>query len=252
MVLAPAFLITEVIINDRNAWIRSLAKAFVNYILPLLLGTIFFICFQYYKTGVWFAFFEQEKHWGHEFAWPTLPFQSMYGHKLLWLNAIAMFAGFVSLLWLIRIGWRWLISNKYQNDRLSVLSFLYLTAIMFVTILFNPIWGAGTTNVYDIHRYAFVSPFFWVFLYRFIKERAYKLSDYLLVVILSTAFWLLFGSYGHIDYFLYYNTTTAFIVLYMLYSDKRLTWPALAIVAINVLVQIKMFQFFIAENIYPG
>ena len=91
MVLAPAFLITELITNDRRNWLRSIGSFFVNYGVPLIAGQFFFIWYQYYQTGVWFAFFKVEKYWGHEFSIPTLPFNSMNGPKLLWLNALAIF-----------------------------------------------------------------------------------------------------------------------------------------------------------------
>jgi hypothetical protein len=136
-------------------------------------------------------------------------------------------------------------------DKKLVLSFLYLTGILFVTILFNPKWATSTTNVYDIHRYVFCSPFFFVFLHHFSISKKYSGKHYLLVVLLSNAFWLLFASYVHIGYVFYFNFCTAIIVLYMLNTNKRYEWVPLAITAINLVVQVNMFQMFL-EHTYPG
>lgn len=244
MILLPAFLVIELLSNDRALWYKSLVKFIMNYGLPLMAGIIFFVWYQYYETGVWFAFFKQEKNWGHEFAWPTLPFNNMYGPKALWLDALAMFVGFVSVLFLVLWGISWLFKNRLQHDKILVLSFLYLAAIMLIAMLFNPIWGTYTTNVYSTSRYAFASPFFLVFLYHFtVYNPKYRAKHFILVFLLTQAFWLLFGSYYHIMAFVYYSFNTVLVMLYMLYADKQKTWPALIILPLNIIMQVFLFYF---------
>jgi hypothetical protein len=89
------------------------------------------------------------------------------------------------------------------------------------------------------------TPFFWVFLYEFTIKRSYATSDYLVVLFLSNAFWLLFGSYVHIMQVVYFNFGTAILLMYMYSSRQREGWPPLAIAAINVFIQVHMFGFFI-------
>lgn len=251
-VLLPAFLITELVTNDRRNTIKSLGNFLLLYGLPLVGGLAFFVWYQYYETGVWFAYFkQQEKHWGHEFAMPSLPFNSMFGPKLLWLNAAALFIGFIGMCQMLYKGILWLFKNVVQEDKMLILSYLYLAALLLITILFNPIWGTFTTNVFDAHRYMFVTPFFWVFLHRYTQERTYRAKDFIIIILLSNAFWLLFASYLHIQYLLYFNFNTGLIVLYMLYANKKNGWPPIAIAIINFYLQISMYQLFIGGN-YPG
>jgi hypothetical protein len=251
-VLIIAFLITEIICNDRKAILRSVKDYFVNYGFPLMAGLALFIYYQYSQTGVWFAFFKQEENWGHVFAWPTFPLNSMYGWRNLWLDAVAMFLGFVSLIFLIRYGLLWLVKNKFQSDKVLTVSFLFFTAMLFETMLFNPTWGVTpATNVYDVHRYVFISPFFWVFVHRFTKNGAYKPLDYLLIFVLANVFWLIFRSYHHIQDFVYFNFGTAMILLYMVFADKKLSWPALVIFGLQLFLMLSMFNSFLKWE-YPG
>lgn len=250
-VLFLAMLITELLTSPRNEWLKAIGRFFKLYGLPILIGNIIFTLVQWYQIGIWFAFYKAEKHWGHEFAWPTLPFNSTYGPKLLWLNAIALFTGFIALCLLVGYGFKWLVKNVAQNDKLLVLSLLYMTGVSLITILFSPIWGIWTTNIYDLHRYLFVNPFFWVFLHRYTVNRTYKLKDYLLFLLLANVFWLTFEHYQHIRYVLYFNSSTLFMILYMMNTNKKLGWVPLAITAINFFVQVQMFQWFLAM-IYPG
>jgi hypothetical protein len=251
MVLVPAFLITELITNQRKDWLKAMGNFFTTYALPLIAGQVFFIWYQYYETGVWFAFFKVEKYWGHEFSLPALPFNSMYGPILLWLNALAMFLSFVALLLLVKKGWQWLVQNKASTDKPLVVSYLYMTAMLLITVFFMPKWATGSTNVYDILRYVFCTPFFFVFLHRFTTQVKYKGMDYLIIILLSNAFWLLFGSYYHIGYVYYFNFCTVILILYMLSTNKRYEWVPMAIAAINLFVQVNMFQLYLAHT-YHG
>lgn len=252
LTLIPAFLFTELIMGNRNEWYLALVSAVKKYVWPLLAGTALFIWYQHHITGVWFAYFiQQSKFWAHEFSWPKFPLGSLFGPKLLWLDALAMFLCFMSLAVLIKKGLQWLIKNEPATDKLLLLSYNYFTGILLATLFFNPKWGILTTNVFDVHRYIFVSPFFWIFLYRYTSNIIYKPASFLWIFLATNAFWLLFASYNHIQYLLYFNFGTLFIFLYMLYANKRMSWPALAIAAIQVFLQVQMFQFFIDE-IYPG
>ncbi len=251
MIMAPALLIMELIANNNKSWLSALKTFFVDYALPLLSGLFIFIWYQFYSTGVWFAFFKQEENWGHKFAWTTFPLHSMHGPKLLWLNAIALFLGLVALIILVKNGLRWLFKNRVEADKLFVLSCLYFTGISLVTLLFNPVWGNNSTNVYDIHRYALVSPFFWVLLYRFTVVYTYKWIDYFKILLLANAFWLLFAHNSDLSLFMYFNAATALVILYMIQSDNRYRWVTFSIAVLNLVMQINMFQWFL-QGVYPG
>ncbi|MCD6062621.1 MAG: hypothetical protein K0R82_532 [Flavipsychrobacter sp.] len=252
LIMIPAFITAELVTNDRSNWLAALRHSLVRYVFPLMLGTALFVWYQFYKTGVWFAYFiQQAKYWGHEFSWPALPFNSMFGPGLLWLNGLAIFLCTGAIVVLLIKGFRWLVKNEMAGDRLMIISYGYMAGLLLVTIFFNPKWGTETTNVYDIHRYLFATPFFWVFLHHYTVNASYKAADFLWVFLAANACWLLFASYNHIQSFIYFNFGTLLLLVYMLWASKQMSWLALAIVAINVFLQVQMFQHFI-NDIYPG
>ena len=225
VILVPAFLITELITNDKKDWWRAIWRAIILYCLPLVVGMILFLWYQYAVTGVWMAYFKaQTDHWGHHITVPVLPFDSAFGLRLLWLNAAALFLSFLTLLLLIGYGIKWLVKNKVQTDKLFVLSCLYFTGIGLVTILFNSDWGSKGTNIFDLARYAFVTPFFWVLLHRFTITTRYKPADYLKAFLLLNVFWLCFESWQHIQKLLYFNLAGLFILLYMWQPRNSMRW----------------------------
>lgn len=247
MILFPAFLITEVLSHRRGEILYSLKSFLINYAIPLIIGFVFLVWYQYHETGELFSFFKQEESWGHKFGWPVFPLDCQLGPKTLWINSIALFVGFISLIALIRTGIKWLAKNVTITDPILYLSYLYLTAVMFIILLFNPEWTIkNTTSVHDAYRYAMASPFFWVFLYKYQYDKKYTAKDYILVFLLSNVFWLvLFASYTHIMYFIYFNFGTALLLLYMGNASQKHSLPPLIIAAINVFVQVYFFQFYI-------
>lgn len=252
-ILLPAFLITELLVNGYKQWLQSIKVYIINYALPLCLGLVAFIYYQYHVTGVWFAYFIQQKEgWGHKFAIPTFPLSTTGSNKLFWLNGIAFFLGLVSLVVLVRLFLKWLKGSAFQHDRLFILSSLYFVGICLVTLFFNPIWGSFTTNVHDIHRYAFVSPFLWVLLYRYtVAPVQYKTKHVLLVFFVSNLLWLAFGDYQHIQSFLYFNVATLYIIVYMLQGNKKANWLIPVLAGFSFLYQTFMFQWFML-GLYPG
>lgn len=250
MILIPAFLISELITNDKKTWLSVVASTTYRYVLPLAAGLAFFIWIQYYQTGVWFAFFKQEEAWGRKFQYPTFPLNSLHGPKYLWMNALALFAGLFSIIMLVRAGILWLFKNKPSSDSMYLLSLLYMAAIFVQILFFSPTWDTGTTNVFDTCRYVFATPFFIVFINK-LFSKTYSYKDYIGVLLLSNAFWLLFAHYNHIQYFLYFNVCTAFVMLYMLYSNKKLTWVPMIITAVHFFLQVHFYQYYLT-GYFPG
>ena len=252
MVIGPALLITELVCNNRSQWGTSVKRFLWLHAAPLLSGLAVFIIYQYYATGVWFAYFKlQSTIWGHKFALPTLPFGSMYGLELLWLDAIVLFIGFVSTILVVKYAVRWGRQNAGPKDYILVLSCLYFVGISLVTILFNPLWGINATNIFDIHRYGLISAFFWVFMHRFTVDRVYALKDYLTIIVLSNFLWLTFYHFKSWETFAYYNIAGLVIVLYMLTGSKKNFWVIPVIILMNIVLQQHLLQKFIS-NVYLG
>jgi hypothetical protein len=235
----------ELVCNERAGWWRAFGRSLVLYVLPAAISLGAFVGYQYYKTGVWFAYFKHQADlWGRKFSMPELPFSSSLGPTFLWLNALALFTGIVALVLALKIVYNWLAKNIPCTDKGLVLSALYIAALAMVNIFFNPHWE-GKTNVFGSHRYIFASPFFFVLVYHFTRQYRYRPVHFLWMFLLTNAFWLLFASYVHIMYLVYFNFCSAIVLLYMLFANKKLQWQGLVLIAVNIIVQVHSFQMFI-------
>lgn len=249
VLLGPAFLAMSLISNSNKTWHKSLLT-YLTYLLPMALGMFLFFWYEYTVSGKWFVFFEIEKiWWGHTFNWPVLPFGNHYNYTLTWISAAAMFVSFFSLLFLFYRFIRWLVKNE-TIDEVLALSCGYLIMSMMVIILYNPAWGAPSTNIAGIFRYTLMTPFFFVFLDHFTNKVQYTWKNYLLIFFIATIVWLSFGAYVHIQHFLYFQCVTLLIFAYMLHANKKLQWPILILAALNVFFQVQYFQQFIGD-IFP-
>lgn len=252
IVFLPSLFVMQLVSESKSNWLKASTNFLVLYAMPLLVGLILFIVYQYQATGVWFAYFKlQSTAWGHKFAWPVLPFGSMFGLRHLWLNAIALFICFLGLCWVINTCVKWLFEDVRQPDKIYTLSSMYLFGILFTDIFFNPLWGINATNIFDAHRHVFASPCFWVVLYKIVMIRNYKLKHYIAMFFLMNVFWLLFGSYTGIDMLLYFNLAGLYVLTHMLLTCRSMRWLPLIIISINIGIQVWLFQGFIS-GVYPG
>lgn len=243
--LIPALLIMELLANSRKDMGRAIYTYLVHYAMPTLAGTAVFVLIQYLETGVWFAYFKvQADLMGHKFAMPVLPFSNFYGeNRMTWFTGLAMLVCVIALVLLISKGYRWLFKSEQTNDRLQTLTLTYLPVILFTLVFFSPVWGAGTTNLLALHRYALCTPFIFVFLYHLTAvDREYKWPDYIGVFLLCNAVWVCMGAYVHIQQMLFYNFITLLVFGYMLHAGKKVQWATYAVIAINIFVQISFFQ----------
>ena len=233
--LLPALLVMELISTHNKQWHKILLFYFIDYAIPILSGLILFICYQYYAVGVWFAYFiGQQKGEGHEYSNPIFPLSSMQGPKVLWICALAVFCCFTSTIVMVKKISLWVFKNVKERDKILTLSLVFLGITLYKTIFYNPKWDTGTTLTIGINRYVFATPFFFVFLYYFTnRATAYKGIHYLYAFIFCNIAWLSCGSYVHIQYFLFFNFMTLVVFAYMMLSDKKITWPALAVIITN-------------------
>lgn len=253
MVMLPALLVMECIAADRKIWYKGLFTSMVHYALPVLSGLGLFIWYQHHVTGVWFAYFiKQRTMWGHEFHIPLFPLQTSHGPWLLWLNALALFTGVLSLYMMIRKAVQWLVKNKLAEDKLLVLSAGYFVLTMFQMLFYNHISApANTTNLHGFHRYVFVTPYFMVFLHHFLSKVKYSLLQQCAVVLFANAVWLLCGSYEHLQQMLFFNFNCLLLVLLMNYANKQTERSMMMIVAINFFFQVMLMQRFLLNAYYP-
>lgn len=248
--LLPAFLAMVMLCKDQEKKWTGIFKVYcIDYGLPILAGTALFVWYQHHAIGIWFAYFiQQRKYEGHAFAMTILPFASYEGPRILWISALAMLCCFLSLVVIILKLYKRFFKKAIEPDRLLIVSLVYFIITLYKTAFYNPIWGAGTTLTIGISRYVFATPFFFVFLNHFTnRERSYKPIHFLLMFLLCNIVWLSCGSYKHILTTLYFNFLTLIVFAYMLLPDKKYQWPAMAIMGVNVVLQVLSFQHYLAN-----
>jgi hypothetical protein len=251
--MIPAFLIMQLVGNERKLWRKAFISYLCNYLVPSIIGFATFVIVQFVATGVWFAYFKQQSiFWERKFTEPVFPLSGYDGSdRLIWLNALALFICFVSLVLVIRLIILWALKGKTANKS-YLLSLVYLSIILYIIIFYNPKWGTNTTLVIGAIRYALVNPFFYIFLYYNTIKIQYTWVHFTIVFLVSSLFWMVFGSYKHIDYQLFFTADTVIIFFYMFYANRKLTWPAIIISAINIFFQVMLFQQFIKGQFPDG
>jgi len=245
--LFPALLAAELLAHPREKWYRCLVPYLVNYALPLTAGTAFFVIYQYEKVKIWFVYFTyQQEFQGHKFGWPVWPLSNFNGPRTMWLNAGAIFVCFLSLILLIRQAILWLARNRVEVDKVFVVSLGFFVVTLYKTLFYNPIWGSGSTLIFGMARYVLATPFFCVFLQRLSTgDRPYKWPHYVFVAIAANLVWLACGSYAHLQYTLYFNFCTLLIFCYLALANRRIEWPAYALIAIGLVMQVITYQHFL-------
>lgn len=249
--LVPAFFFMELIGNDRKNWHKGLLRYLVDYVTPLITGLAIFTWVQYKMTGVWFAYFiAQRKFWDRKYSIPVFPLSATAHFRSLWLGSLAVLACLISLLLLIKMGAQWLAKNK-TGDKMLLLAIVYLSMTLFITLFYNPRWSINTTDIVGISRYALINPFFYIFLHHLTKNITYRWPQYLLAFVLANLVWVACGAYVHIQAYLFYTANTIIVFLFMLHANKKLTWPAMILMAIFLIFQVQLFQQFISFSVLP-
>ena len=252
VLLIPSFFIMQMLSFDREKWKHALLDYIVLYALPLVLGIFAFYGIQYYSTGVWNAYIQQQSTvWGHIAGGPRLPFSNLnLGVYILWFHAVCLFACVIAGIFIIKSlleKWK---GRIIMPDKGIILSIAYLTFTLILTFYFSPLASKHSTHITGVERYIAASPFILVFFYYFAEKHHYQWTHYAGILVLYNLFCLLFGSYQSLENFLVFNVGSLMIVLYMLQASGR-RWAALVLMFFNIAVQITYFQIFISGKVLP-
>ncbi len=249
MLLLPALLVMELLRNPLQSWGRGVLRFLLVGALPCLSALFLFLWWQHHQTGVWMAYFKtQAKVWGHTFSIPEFALSNIEdgGWRYHWLSALALFLCFLPFCWMVREGIRWL-KNKGAQDANLVFGMGYLAMVLVTLLTFNPKYGAHRTLIMGSNRYVFASPFVIGALHYFAGK---KFSQKWMVglLFLANAFWAACGGYNDLQhYFIIGLAPTLLLIGFLFYSNDKVanTWILAAVIAFNLLIQLKQFQLFI-------
>ena len=244
--ILPALLAAEVLTHHKNHFFKSIVAFLYKYCVPSLTGLAIFIYWQYYVTGIWFAYFKkQAENWGKAFSLPELPLSNIEGGdwRYHWLSAISMFIALLAVLLLLKKFILWL-KGEIQTDANLIYAAGFLCMVLIFIIFFNPKYGGNRTFVMGANRYILITPFcFYFIVYLSRLEISYKQS--LIVFIGANLFWALFkGFFDFHSFFIIGLIPTLLITAFLFYTrnKQRDSWSIMAIVAFNFLIQMVFFQ----------
>lgn len=167
-------------LQQPGTWGRRAAWLFINGLITGA-GLAAVLLYQWYQTGVWFAFNKSQAVWDHHFRLPQLPFISSQDNDgALWIDGLALLMGLACLAWVARTVWR-VARGQAAPPPVLLFSATYLAATTLITVLNAPI-EHGHTSLLSLHRYVFCNPFFLVLLEALVPQRAVGLRPAALVL----------------------------------------------------------------------
>ena len=197
--LLPALVAVEGLgwLREPATWLPRLRRLLV-YGLAVGAGLVTVLCYQWYQTGVWFAFNKAEEQWHHHLQLPHLPFISTTDNDgALWLDGLGLLVGLVALGWLAYLAGRALRQRTQAPapDWLLVLAATYVAEVTVQVVMQAPV-EAGYSSLMSLNRYVFCSPFFLIILDRVLPQRPLGWRPVLLALAVVVALAALLGMFG--------------------------------------------------------
>ncbi len=208
-VLLPALILMEFFSqNPGSRWKRILVHVLVTFTGGMIVALI-----QYSYTGKWFEYFSIQSVWDNSLRIPALPLRSWGSQSAIMLDGIALLITAASGIFFIFL----VVKNKIREvpDILKV-SLAYLAGMGLIVLLFR----GG--SLFSLNRFVFCSPFFFVVAVAFLRA-AFRLSTMhiVLVFFLLVCYWLLFGSYVHIQTFFKYGALSLVCLAGLLVKHRQ-------------------------------
>ena len=241
-VFIPALIITEFFSEFRTkTWLRISI-----YIGISLVGVLLVSFIQFLDTGEWFKFFEAQKHWGNFLQIPRLPLTSWAGGFIVRLDGFAFLIGTISGGFLLGLIFK---LKQFRNSVIPsevIFSLAYLGGITLIVLLFR----GG--SLFSLNRFIFATPFIIVAFNFWIKSDFCITKKQLFSIFgLIFVFWLLFGSYVHIQLMLKYLLVTFYaILIFAMKSEIQFIrkWSLIALIFLGFTFQVVLFIRFLNGN----
>jgi hypothetical protein len=238
-VFIPAIIITEYLTKESLA---AFFKRTVVYSFVILLGLFFTVLIHYYYTNKWFVFFEAQKGWDNQLRIPHLPLTSWAGDNIVRLDGTALLVGIIAMYSILK-----LIKQKISTNvsKSLLFSLLYLIGISLIVLLFR----GG--SLFSLNRFIYASPYFILCFLYFFKNEKIKIPKGYVLFILFSLFWLLFGSYVHIQTLAKYELLSVVILLPFLMKSTNKNIRSIAyysFLSISILLQVYFMYRFLGNQ----
>ena len=252
----PAFGCLFLIEVNRDNWWPLLKKYFIYYAIPTILALAVLIIVQKLQTDTWFAYFRAQRNvWSRHIRFPRLPYGTLEGRALLWIEAISFWLGMIVIILSTDVAKQFFKARDEllkRYDRTYLFSLIYLLMSFFSILFFNPIWEINRTLLNGINRYMFANPFIFVFLWKVCTYVDIKKMHLQWLFPFSFVVWLMVDFYyldvWGVPYFLGITTYLFLMVYYFKNRNQPLFY---LLFLINACAQIYLFQRFI-NNLWVG
>ena len=199
---------------------------------------------EYQQTGEWLGFFSYQKtEWGNYLQIPQLHLGTWGSRLILLLDGAALLLGLALIIYLVILVKNIFLSKKTHAESTEVFSYLYLIGMALVVLLFR----GGL--LFSLNRFFFCSAFFCVAaIYFYQKLNTISFKNIGIILGALTMFWLLFGSYTHIQVFISFFLLSIYLLLYLLLknkNDKIVNIAYIAILVCNVILQVILLEKFL-------
>ena len=213
------------------------------YLLVTLMVILTVAAIQYADTGEWFRFFSAQGHWGNALQWPKLPLTSWGGNTITKLDGVALLAGVLATIFLIKIIGKFSDkTNSFPRDLIFSLSYL-----SFISISVLAFRGG---SLFSLNRFVFAVPYIIVaFHYYLSSGYIFRWKHWVVTFVCLLVFWLFFNSFCHIQVFLKYTLLSVFLTFILLMKSqvkwsRILSWSL--IILGNFIFQIILFIRFLS------
>jgi hypothetical protein len=234
-VFIPALILLEWLSKGNKF---SFANTFY-YCAATVLGMLLVFYIQYLHTNEWFSFFTVQKSgWNNQLQFPVLPLRSWAGNSIVKLDGVALMVGIISIIYLVLL----FLKKIEIHSKALVFSILYLSGISLLILFFR----GG--SLFSLNRFVFATPFYFVFFNHFLKNRTWSNKDIVVLFLVISLYWLLFGSYVHIQALLKFELTTLFVLLVFMQKTVSSQFSKVSyylLLAGFVLLQLFFYQRFL-------
>ncbi|RFS18919.1 hypothetical protein DVR12_26430 [Chitinophaga silvatica] len=259
IIFFPA-LIYLLVINWKKNDPEANSKWISNTLWPcviIIMSTILVLFFQYIETGEWLVFFKVQQSWNRSLSLPKLPFTTMTGTKILWLDGLALLVSIISFCILLKSTIYFFLKNKTVPFSPSTsFSLVYLTVIGFICSFFSGSWETNSgTSLMSINRYIFAGPFFIIFTSGIASLNTIqaKFKNSYLLLLMTIISWLFLGLstnlYEDKSYcytIVYFFIMTLYLYLYHIHNIHKLLYILLYIV--NLFIQLFLLNLYLTGS----
>lgn len=240
--IVPALILTDLYYKKLNL---KLILMLALYVFIALFGLTFVFSVHFYYTGNWFSYFEMSKGWGGVFHFLKLPFTSWGGDLIARFDGVSMLFGIFSGLLLFFIFLKTPYSKRHLIAKEVVFSLIYLFGVTVFIILRGGM-------LFSLNRFIFASPFIIIGVNFWLNQTSFIKGKQLLYIFgFICLFWLLFGSYVHIQTFIKYFLLSIYVVLIFVVKLENKSIRKLALcllIVLNVIFQLIFYIRFLSGN----